>query len=103
MRWATPAGEGGRKDDAAPFRADLEKYYRVHFGTPTPPLLRRAFLWARHTGLHCVAAYRLSRYVRRVAAHNRAVAFPLLNLSRAVELGLELVHHVSISAEVGPG
>jgi serine O-acetyltransferase len=103
MRRAALGVEAGRQDDAAPFRADLEKYYRIHFGTPTPSLSRRAYLWARHTGLHCVAVYRLSRYVRRVAARSRLVAFPLLNLARALELGLELVHHVSISADVGPG
>ncbi|HEY6098946.1 MAG TPA: hypothetical protein VIW03_05925 [Anaeromyxobacter sp.] len=103
---APPAGRAGAErvpDGADPFRADLEKYYRIHFGTASPALLSRAYLWARHTGLHCVAGYRLSRYARRVAARRPLLSLPLVNLARTVELGLALVHHVSISADIGPG
>jgi serine O-acetyltransferase len=94
---------GSARTQLEAFRADLQKYYRVHFGTSRPPLVRRASLWATHLGLHCVAAYRLSRLARALATEHGWARLPLVNAARAVELGLELVHHVRIGAEVGPG
>ncbi len=95
------AGRSWAQLDA--FRVDLRKYYRLHFGTTHPPLSRRAALWATHMGLHCVAGYRLCRLARTLAADHAWARLPLVNLARAVELGLEVLHHVRIGAEVGPG
>lgn len=95
--WGTPRAQLGA------FRADLRKYYRLHCGTVSPPLTRRASLWATHMGLHCVAGYRLSRFARALAADHGWARLPLVNLARAVEAGMELVHHVRIGADIGPG
>ena len=91
------------EDEAHPFRADLRKFYRLHLGTTSPRLRQRAELWATHFGLHCVAAYRLSRHARNVASRHPFLRLPLVNLARAVELGMEGLHHVRISANIGPG
>ncbi|MGC4001338.1 MAG: hypothetical protein QM767_29325 [Anaeromyxobacter sp.] len=95
--------DGGATSQLDLFRADLEKYYRLHFGSSSPPLRKRAALWVSHLGLHCVAAHRLARQARSTAARRRWAAPALLGLARVVEHGMELVHHVRISAEVGPG
>jgi len=91
------------RDELAAFAEDLEKYYRLHFGSERPPLRRRAFLWATHFGLHCVATYRATRIARRVAARHRWASLPLVSAARALEHALELLHHVRIGADVGPG
>src|SRR5512142_480104 len=96
-------GEQTARAHVRAFHADLEKYYRIHFGTPRPPLALRASLWVTHLGLHCVAGYRLSRLARALAAEHRWARLPLLNLARSIELGMEVVHHVRITADVGPG
>lgn len=96
-------GQGTARAQLDAFRVDLRKYYRVHFGSERPPLRRRAALWATHLGLHCVAGYRLSRAARALAAEHAWARLPLVNVARAVEVSLELLHHVRIGAEVGPG
>jgi serine O-acetyltransferase len=95
--------EGAGPAQLHALQADLRKYYRLHFGTASPSLGQRAYLWVTHFGLHCVASYRLARLARQVAARHRWAALPLVNCARTLELGLELLHHVRISAEVGPG
>ncbi len=95
--------QSGSRAQLSAFRADLQKYYRLHFGTASPSLRDRASLWATHMGLHCVAGYRLARLARALAAAHAPVRIPLVNVARAVELAMEVVHHVRIGAEVGPG
>lgn len=98
-------------DFAAPqvthlFRADLEKFYKVLFGTPTPPLAKRARLWVEDFGLHCVAAYRFDRYaqrLRRGGGVKKLLGTALTPAAMALRFGMELVHHTRISAEIGPG
>ncbi|MBS2028195.1 MAG: serine acetyltransferase [Deltaproteobacteria bacterium] len=85
------------------FRADLAKFYSIELGSPTPPLRQRAWLWTRHFGLHCVAAYRLHRYARRQLREHPVLVRPLLTLAQALSYGMRLVHHVELNAEVGPG
>jgi serine acetyltransferase len=89
--------------DARAFRRDLERFYRIHFGTPRPALRDRLRLWATHSGLHCVAGYRLSRCARHLGTRSRWLRAPLVNLARTIEIGMEVVQRVSISAEIGPG
>jgi serine acetyltransferase len=89
--------------DARAFRRDLERFYRIHFGTPRPALRDRLRLWATHSGLHCVVGYRLARSARHLGARSRWLRVPLVNLARTLEVGMEVVQRVSINAEIGPG
>jgi serine O-acetyltransferase len=50
-----------------------------------------------------VATYRAARVARKLASRHRWAALPLVNAARALEHALELVHHVRIGADVGPG
>lgn len=90
-------------DLAHPFRADLRKFYRIFYRTEAPTLGERLRLWATHFGLHCVAAYRFERFARRAAARRPWLGLPLVALASLVGHALELVHHVRIYADVGPG
>ena len=90
-------------EDAHPFRTDLAKYHRITFGPRAPTLRERIDLWLGHDGLHCVAAYRLSRRARSLARGHRWARPALVATARAAEQLLELVHHVRIWAEIGPG
>jgi serine O-acetyltransferase len=98
-----PGSKEEERAQLAALRADLEKYYRLHFGTTSPRLAQRALLWATHLGLHCVAAYRVSRCLRAAAGRHPWLGPLLRNLARILELRLEVVHHVRIAAAVGPG
>ena len=90
-------------DARRPFSVDLEKYYRIHFGTASPPLRSRARLWLAHSGLHCVAVFRMGKAARRLARRRPIVGWIPLQIARALDLAMGLVHHVEICAEVGPG
>jgi serine O-acetyltransferase len=85
------------------FRADLRKYYRICFGTERPRLAQRARMWLTHFGFHCVAIYRFERFARRWAARWGRIAFPLAALACVLANLLELIHHVRIYADIGPG
>jgi serine O-acetyltransferase len=85
------------------FKADLDKYYRVLLGTPTPPLKQKARLWLSHLGLHCVAAYRLDRYSQSLRTERPLLGYALSVAGIAARMASEVVHHVGISAEIGPG
>src|SRR6185437_17165053 len=85
------------------FRADLAKFYALELGSPTPPWRARVWLWARHFGLHCVAAYRFHRYARRQAREHPVLVRPMLTLAQALSYGVRLVHHVELNAEFGLG
>jgi serine O-acetyltransferase len=92
-----------RDDEDRPFRTDLEKLYRIDCCTPTPPLRTRLRLWTTHFGLHAVAVYRATRWARAVGARRPWTAPILCTAALAGELALELVHHVRIRADIGPG
>jgi len=93
-----------REDEVGhPFRADLRKFYRVFYRTETPTVDERLRLWATHFGLHCVAAYRFEHFARRVAARWSWLGSPLVVVASLLGHALELVHHVRIYADVGPG
>jgi len=91
-------------ETAAPFRIDLEKYYRIEFGGKRATLWRKAKLWSTHLGLHCVAIYRLSRYCRTHSRGGRIWVYPLFILSEILAFLVRFLHHVDIfAAEIGPG
>ena len=97
-----PAPTPAPADELERLVADLRKLYRVSCGTETPELPARLRLWATHFGFHCVAAYRLGRLARSVAARHRW-ASPLALGAGLLGHAVELVHHVRIYADVGPG
>jgi serine O-acetyltransferase len=93
----------GEGDPGRPFRADLRKFYRISYGTESPTLPERLRLWTTHFGLHCVAAYRLERFARRVASGSPRLGLPLAISASLLGYAVELLHHVRIYADVGPG
>jgi serine O-acetyltransferase len=86
------------------FKADLKKYYAIHFGSRQPGLLGRIRFWAGQFGLHCVAVYRLGRFCRRLSARSRLLALPFLVIYTILAYIAECLHHVHIDgASFGPG
>ena len=85
------------------FRADLAKYYRVAFGTETPPLADRLRLWVGSPGLQCVALYRLGQLACDLRPSKPALALLCRGVHRALNPWSTTVHHVLIEADVGPG
>ncbi len=84
-------------------RADLAKYYRIAYGTEAPTLRERLRLWLTSSGFHCVAVHRLGELSWRLKGE-RPVAWLLCGgLFHALDLAVNLVHHVDIAARVGPG
>jgi serine O-acetyltransferase len=96
-------GPGLAEDAGAAFRSDLEKFYRIELGTPTPGTREKLYLWAHHFGLHCVAIYRFGRYARALRSRRPLVAQPALFAARVLSYAMKLVHHVELSADIGPG
>lgn len=90
-------------DAKAALRADLAKYYRIAYGTETPPLAARLRVWAENPGLQCVAIYRLGRLAKDLRASRPVAAWLCRGLHRLVRPWATTVHHVWIEAEVGPG
>lgn len=85
------------------FEADLEKYYRLAFGSATPSAKQRLWLWASHPGLHCVAIYRFGRYANALAGRRRIAGRLVRGVSAALNQAMTFFHKVHIGAEVGPG
>jgi serine O-acetyltransferase len=86
------------------FKADLDRYYAIHFGTRQLGLLTRVRFWIGQFGLHCVAVYRLGRFCRRLSAKNRLLALPFLVIYTVLAYVAEGLHHVHIDgASFGPG
>ena len=96
------AGSPTPAEEVERFRADLRKLYRVSCGSESTELKTRLRLWTTHFGLHCVAAYRFGRVARSLAARHRW-ASPLAFGAGLLGHAMELVHHVRIYADVGPG
>ncbi len=102
-REASREGQPQGGDAGRPFRADLRKFYRICFQSESPRVGQRLRLWVTHFGLHCVAVYRFERFARRLAARLGWACFPLVLLASVLGHLLELVHHVRIYADIGPG
>lgn len=85
------------------FHQDLEKCYRIEYGTATPPFSRRLRLWFEHFGLHCVAVYRMGRWADRLFGRNRLLGLLPVVAHRILQYHIRLFHHVDIEADIGPG
>ncbi|MEE9555560.1 MAG: serine acetyltransferase [candidate division Zixibacteria bacterium] len=86
------------------FKADLEKYYAIEFGTQNPPIRAKITLWIYNFGLHCVAIYRLGRFSERLYRRIKWLALPIKLIHRLLDLMVKFVHHVNIDdAKLGGG
>lgn len=86
------------------FRADLEKYYNIWFGSGDPSLRRKIHLWVYDFGLHCVAVYRLGKYSERLYGRIKWLALPIILLYRILDFFVKFFHHVNIDdARLGGG
>ena len=91
------------EDKPTDFKADLEKYYVIGYGTKTPSFRQKVNLWFFNLGLHCVAIYRLGRYSDDLRSRNRLLALPVVLLHRMLDYIIKLIHHVNIDAKLGGG
>jgi serine O-acetyltransferase len=86
------------------FRADLEKYYLIGYGTTNPSLREKIYIWIYSFGLHCVAVYRLGGISERLYRRIGLLAFPMIILYRILDFAVKVIHHVNIdNATVGKG
>ena len=86
------------------FREDLEKFYRVQFGSSKASFARKLRMWFRHFGLHCVAVYRFGKMAERISRKNRLLGLPFKIPHVFLNLSMQFFHHVNIDdATIGPG
>ena len=85
------------------FEADLEKYYRLAYGTSRPSVGQRLRLWTTHPGFHCVAIYRFGCYARELEGRRRIAGRLARGASAVLNHAMTFLHKVHIGAEVGPG
>jgi len=85
------------------FREDIQKYYRIGFGSKKPPLFSKIRLWISHFGFHCVAVYRLGSFASQVYARNKIVGLPVKVIHFILDYFVRAVYHVAIDADIGPG
>jgi len=86
------------------FRADLEKYYLIGFGTKNPSARQKITLWIYNFGFHCVAVYRLGRFSERLYGRIKWLALPVMLVHRLLDYFIKFVHHVNIDdAKLGSG
>jgi serine O-acetyltransferase len=86
------------------FRADLQKYYFIGYGTINPSVRQKTYVWVYSFGLHCVAIYRLGVFSERLYRKINLLALPVLLLYRLLDYGVKVIHHVNIdNATVGKG
>jgi serine O-acetyltransferase len=94
------AGDKMANGNSKYFKADLEKYYVIGYGTKNPSIRQKITLWIYNFGLHCVAVYRLGRYSERL--YMRIKWFILIH--RLLDFFIKFVHHVNIDdAKLGGG
>jgi len=92
------------KDKLKLFRADLEKYYLIGFGTREPSVRQKITLWIYNFGFHCVAVYRLGRFSERLYGRIKWLALPVMLIHRLLDYFIKFVHHVNIDdAKLGGG
>lgn len=86
------------------FQADLQKYYRIEFGTNHPTLRQRLKLWTTNLGLHCIAVYRLGVILQK---RRRAGSWLVLAAFIPYEIAcflIKAIYHIDIfAAKIGPG
>lgn len=85
------------------FRADLEKYYVIGYGTRTPLFRQKIRLWIYNFGLHCVAVYRLGKFCESLYERRNLFALPVKIIHRLLDLFIRFIHHVNIDADLGGG
>lgn len=86
------------------FRADIEKFYRVQFGSTKVSAIRKFRLWFKHFGLHCVAVYRFGKLAERISSKNRLLGLPFVFVHGFLNYSMQFFHHVNIDdANIGPG
>jgi len=87
------------------FRADLEKYYLLAYGTKSPSFRQKMRVWVYEFGLHCVAIYRLGQFSERVRRRIGVLALPIIVIHRLLDYCVQLIHHVHIveHARLGGG
>ena len=91
-------------EDPGHFKADLEKYYVIGYGTKTPSFRQKIHLWAYNFGLHCVAVYRLGRYSESLYRRVKWLALPVVLVHRLMDYFVKYFHHVNIDdASLGGG
>jgi len=85
------------------FRADIEKYYRIGYGSEKPRFFNKVCLWVFHLGFHCVVIYRLGNFGSRLYARNKIIGFPVKIIHFIFDYFIKAVYHVAIDADIGPG
>ncbi len=100
---ALPQGPEPTASVQEAFRADRAKYYRIAFGTETPPLARRVQLWIANQGFHCVAVHRLGELAWDLKGKRPLAWLAAASLFHALDAAVKVVHHVAVEARVGPG
>jgi len=91
-------------DERKYFRADLEKYYLIGYGTKNPSFRSKMNLWIFNFGMHCVAVYRLGRFSERLYKRIKWFALPVKLIHRILDYFIKFVHHVDIDdARLGGG
>lgn len=86
------------------FARDLEKFYRIEFGTPKPRVWQRLELWTNHFGLHCVAVYRFGQWAMRFQRRHFLLGLLPRLLHGLLNLAIRVFHHVELHVvDIGPG
>lgn len=86
------------------FRTDLEKFYRIQFGSSRGSASRKIRLWILNFGLHCVAVYRFGKFGERISRRSRLLGLPIIVIHAFLNYWMQMFHHVKIDdATVGPG
>ncbi|MEO6095363.1 MAG: serine acetyltransferase [Fibrobacteria bacterium] len=96
-------GRSGR-ESWGDFRWDLEKFYYIECGTPTPSLRRKLKVWVNSLGLHCVAIFRFAQFSRKLWRRNRLLGLPFM-LAQTILAYWVKQHYLTdiFAAEIGPG
>jgi serine O-acetyltransferase len=86
------------------FKSDIERFYRIEFGSVKVSAIRRFRFWLRNFGLHCVAVYRFGKLAERISRRNRLLGLPFSLVHAIFNYSMQLIHHVNIDdASIGPG
>jgi serine O-acetyltransferase len=89
--------------DNSRFSKDLKKFYIIDLGTENPPRRRKIKFWIMNFGLHCVAVYRFGQFSNYHYRKSKIIGIPCVVCHRILNFIINLIHHVSIDADIGPG
>ncbi|MCK5127024.1 MAG: serine acetyltransferase [candidate division Zixibacteria bacterium] len=85
-------------------RTDIDKFYKIHFGTTNPTFLRKLKFWLYHFGLHCVVIYRFGKWARNLKMRNKLFGVPVFIIQRFFNFYMRLMYHVEVDdADIEPG